>query len=38
VQARFGDVIDRYGLYVPYSLDDEYRRAIVSGLRAVSAG
>jgi probable F420-dependent oxidoreductase len=38
VHARFGDVIDRYGLYVPYSLDDEYRRSIVSGLRAVAAG
>ncbi len=33
VHARFGDVIDRFSLYVPYSLDDDYRSEIIAGLR-----
>jgi probable F420-dependent oxidoreductase len=37
VDARFGDVIDRFSLYVPYSLDDVYRSEIIAGLRTVGA-
>ena len=37
VHSRFGDVIDRFGLYTPYGLPDGHRRAVVAGLRAVSA-
>jgi hypothetical protein len=33
VMTRFGDVIDRFSLYVPYSLDDVDREEIVVGLR-----
>jgi probable F420-dependent oxidoreductase len=33
VMTRFGDVIHRFSLYVPYSLDDVDREAIVVGLR-----
>ena len=32
--ARFGDVVTRCGLYVPYHLDAEARSLIVEGLRA----
>lgn len=32
--ARFGDVVTRCGLYVPYHLDPEARRLVVEGLRA----
>lgn len=31
--ARFGDVVTRAGLYVPYHLDDAARRLVVEGLR-----
>jgi probable F420-dependent oxidoreductase len=37
VGARFGDVIDRFSLYVPYSLDDAYRSEIVAGLRTIGS-
>ncbi len=37
VHSRFGDVIDRFSLYTPYGLNDEHRRAIIAGLRAISA-
>lgn len=30
---RFADVIDRFSLYTPYSLDPELRKEIVAGLR-----
>ena len=33
VERRFGDIIDRFSLYVPYPLDDEVRRRVVAGLR-----
>jgi probable F420-dependent oxidoreductase len=35
VNSRFDDIIDRFNIHAPYSLDDRYRRVIVSGLRAL---
>ena len=35
IGQRFGDVIDRFSIYAPYSLDDEDRRHVVDGLRAL---
>ena len=35
VAERFGDVIDRFSIYAPYSLADDDRRAVVEGLRAL---
>ncbi len=32
--ARFGDVVTRCGLYVPYHLEPDARRLVVEGLRA----
>lgn len=33
VTTRFGDVIDRFGIYAPYALDEAWRSEIVAGLR-----
>ena len=35
VNDRFGDVIDRFSIYAPYSLDDAERLTVVNGLRAL---
>jgi len=34
VRSRLNDVISRFGIYAPYALSDDARRAIVSGLRS----
>lgn len=34
IRRRFGDLIDRFSLYVPYQLDADARRYIVDDLRA----
>jgi probable F420-dependent oxidoreductase len=35
IDERFGDVIDRFSIYAPYSLGDDDRRIVVEGLRAL---
>ena len=32
IRRRYGDLIDRYTLYAPYTLDDEVRRYVVTSL------
>jgi probable F420-dependent oxidoreductase len=32
ILRRYGDLVDRYTLYVPYALDDEVRRHVVTSL------
>ena len=34
IRSRLNDVISRFGIYAPYALSDDARRAIVSGLRS----
>jgi probable F420-dependent oxidoreductase len=34
VRARLNDVISRFSIYAPYTLGDDARRAIISGLRS----
>lgn len=34
VSSRFADVVSRFSLYTPYSLDGESRREIIAGLRS----
>ena len=33
VSSRFADVVSRFSLYTPYSLDGESRREIIAGYR-----
>ncbi len=33
VQARFGDVVDRFSFYAPYKIDPEIWRAVLAGFR-----
>jgi len=35
IDDRFGDVIDRFSIYAPYSLGDDARRTVIEGLRAL---
>jgi probable F420-dependent oxidoreductase len=35
VTDRFGDIIDRFGIYAPYSLSDPDREKILNGFKAV---
>jgi hypothetical protein len=33
VQARFGDIVDRFSFYAPYQIDPEIWRAVLAGFR-----
>ena len=34
VHQRYGDLVDRFSIYAPYSMGDDARTTIVAGLRA----